>query len=234
MQRQPNTAQSLVSADVVRRWDKAFEAGSDKRFPSLDLVRLEKWFFEGKPGRTLDYGCGSGANMIYLLESGYRVDGADSSSEALLLVERKLGERPDIRLRTALKHIVADAVSLPFDDETFDNIICFSVLSLLGTRVRVDLLLREFQRVLRRGAKMIVDVNGPPSDFAKKGPRVDEETYEYSETPGEPPILSYCPSNEERFQALLEPYFKVEDMGFIAHKYMGRENFEYLACVSKS
>ena len=234
MQHQSDKDGSLVSADVVKRWDKAFETGSDKKFPSLDLVRLEKWFFEGKLGRVLDYGCGSGTNMIYLLESGYQVDGVDASSEALSLVQKKLDTHPDIKYRSSLKHIPIESDSLPYQNEIFDYAICFSVLSLLGSRARVQLLLSELGRVLKPGGKMIVDVNGPPSDFANKGPLVDEDVYEFSEVPNENPILSYCPANEEKFQTLLTPYFNVEDMGFISHKYMGHANFEYTACVSKT
>ncbi|MBI4658318.1 MAG: class I SAM-dependent methyltransferase, partial [Verrucomicrobia bacterium] len=118
-----------MSPDVVTRWDRAFEGGSDKRFPSLDLVRLEKWFFGAKPGRVLDYGCGSGTNLIYLLELGYAVDGADASAAAIRLVGRKLSARPELRDRANLTHIGAATRRLPYKDQTFDYLICFSVLS---------------------------------------------------------------------------------------------------------
>jgi SAM-dependent methyltransferase len=219
--------------DVVGRWDRAFKSGSDKRFPSLDLVRLEQWYFEGKSGAVLDYGCGSGVNLIYLLERGYRVDGVDASIEAVRLTERKLLERPDFASRTTLKHIGVEAVTLPFQDETFDYLVCLSVLSLLGTRERVTQMLKEFRRVLKRGGKAILDVNGPDSDFAKKGPRVSEDVYEYVDGPDDTVIRSYCPADEDRFRKLLEPHFKIDDIGFTAHRYMGRENFEYIACARR-
>ena len=38
-------AATLVQKDVLTRWDNAAAKGdSDKRYPNLDLVRLDAWF----------------------------------------------------------------------------------------------------------------------------------------------------------------------------------------------
>lgn len=233
MQQQLDARDSLVSADVVRRWDEAFRSGSDKRFPSLELVRLEKWYFKSKPGRTLDYGCGSGVNLIYMLESGYRVDGVDASIEGVRLVQSKLDGMPAIRSDATLSHIRPDALRLPFEDGTFDYVICFSVLSLLGNRDRVGHLLEEFHRVMKPGAKAIIDINGATSDFARDGTAVADDIYEYRDGPEVLPFLCYCPKDEETFATLFEPYFKMDDLGMCMHRYMHSEIFEYIACVRK-
>lgn len=225
---------TLVDVNVVRRWDKSFKSGSDKQFPSLDLVRLEKWYFEGTPGRLLDYGCGSGVNLIYLLDNGYHVDGVDASSEGITFVEGKLGRRPDIRDRATLSHIQPDAVRLPFNDETFDYVVCVSVFSLLGTPRRIGRLLEEFVRVMKPGAKAILDVNGPNTDFALDGKLVEDDVYEYSGDDESMPVLTYCPAEEKTFVQLLEPHFVIDNVGYSGHKYMHSEIYEYIACVSKS
>lgn len=233
MHQPTESSESLVSIDAVKRWDRTFNSGSDKRFPSLELVRLEQWYFEGKPGRVLDYGCGSGVNLIYMLERGYQCDGVDASKEAVRLVETKLKQRADIRPRATLKHIGPEATRLPFDDETFDYVICVSVLSLLATPERVSRLLQEFNRVMKPDGKAILDINGPDSEFASKGKPIGDDVYEYVGGPEEIPIQCYCPLDEGRFVKLLEPYLRIEDVGFSAHRYMNREIFEYIACVRK-
>lgn len=234
MQQYDDGGHALVSLPVIQRWDQGFASGSDKRFPSLELVRLERWFFDGKPGKALDYGCGSGVNLLYLLERGYEVDGFDSSKEGLNLVGRKLKARPELEPRAHLTQISTDMERLPADDATYDYLICFSVLSLLGTKERVRRMLGEFQRVLKPGGKAILDVNGPTSDFARLATKVDDEIYEYLEKSGDIPFRNYCPDDQESFAKMLEPYFHINDMGFAAYHYMKAEVYEFIACVTKT
>ena len=223
---------SLVHEDVIDSWEHAYRKGMDKRYPTLELVRLEKWYFGGKPGRTLDYGFGTGTNLIHLLECGYPVDGIDASQGAVTLVEQKLQRRADIRSRATLTHLDRQMARLPFADEIFDYIVCLSVLSLLGSRERVQQLLQEFRRVMKPGAKMIVDINGQTSEFATKGQAIGEDVFAFQLNQDDAPVPTYCPGEQETFVKLLEP-FVVDDIGFAAHKYMRSEIFEYLACVRK-
>ena len=194
---------------------------------------MQGWYFQDSPGRVLDYGCGTGVNLIFLAERGYRGDGVDASQEAIALVARKLKERPDIGPRIALTHISADSTRLPFDDGTFDYVVCVSVLSLLGWPARVTKLLEEFRRVMKPGAKMIVDVNGPTGDFARSGRLVDEDVY-YVEGEDGLPFHCYCPADQDRFVKVLSPHFEVDDIGYTGHRYMGREDIEFIACARKA
>lgn len=222
---------SLASREVVENWDKEYRKGMDKRYPSLELVRLEKWYFGGKSGRALDYGFGTGANLIHLLECGHIVDGLEVSREAIQLVERKLAQRADIRDRATLTYLDADADRLPYGDATFDYVVCLSVLSLLSSRDRVERLLGEFARVMKSGAKIVVDINGRTSEFASKGRPIGNDVYEFQTSPDHPPVRTYCLSDEKAFVELLRPCFVVDDIGFAAHKYMHSEIFEYIVCA---
>ena len=223
---------TLVHPDVVRKWDKAIASGSDKRYPSLDLVRLEHWFFEHKPGLLLDYGCGSGVNTIHLLECGHRVDGIDASIEAVKVVERKLAKRPDIRDRLTLKHLPVDAEQVPYPDGVFDYVVCVSVLSLLASRERVKRLLAEFSRMMKPGAKIIADINAPEADFARGMKHLGNDVYLY-EGGGEGAVPTYCPT-EKRFHELVNEYFNIDDVGFTAFKYMHSAITEYIVCAHKA
>ena len=230
---QDDGSAALVSPPVVERWNRAFEAGSDKRFPSLELVRLEKWHFASKPGRVLDYGCGSGVNLIYLMEVGYEVDGFDTSTEGLRVVERKLAQRPDLGSKATLKRITASDDRLPAEDGTYDYVICFSVLSLLSTKERVSRVLAEFARVMKPGAKGIFDINGPVGDFAKAGTSVGDDVYEHEGGDNDITFRAYCPQDPKTFAKLLEPHFRLDDMGYYAYGYMGADTYEFIACVTR-
>ena len=43
----------LVVKQNRDKYDDIYRKGYDKKYPNLDLVRMERWFFKGKPGRVL-------------------------------------------------------------------------------------------------------------------------------------------------------------------------------------
>ena len=56
---------------------------------------------------------------------------------------------------------------LPFKNSSFDNIICLSVLSLIGPRKNIKDLINEFLRILKPGGLLLIDINGKKGHFAK-------------------------------------------------------------------
>ena len=226
---------TLVDSAVAKRWDKAFVTGADKRYPSLDLVRLELWYFGHKPGRVLEYGFGSGVNTIHLAECGYDVDAIDAALEAKKLVERKLVRQSDLRDCVRLKHLPAEAKRLPYEDDIFDYVVAMSVLSLLSTRERIRKVLGELRRVLKPGGKIIVDINSAQSQFAIDGVHIGGDVYENRGRAGdEDPVHCYCPSKVESFLELVEPFFVVDDVGYSGHRYMNNAIHEYIVCARKA
>jgi len=225
---------TLVHPDIVRKWEKAYAGGSDKRYPSLDLVRLELWFFEHKPGRLLEYAFGSGVNTIHLAECGHQIDGVDASRGAKELVARKLAARPDIAGRVRLAHISPEETALAYPDGSFDYVVCMSLLSLLASKQRVEHLLAEFVRVMKPGAKIILDVNGPNADFARNSERIGDDVYAYRGASGrDEPVPTYCPDTAEKFADVVRPYFAIDELGYTAFKYLHSEITEFIICAHK-
>ena len=226
---------SLVHSEVVKKWDQHFAEGSDKRYPNLDLVRLEKWFLGGIPGRLLEYGHGSAVNLIHLLECGHDVDAVDASLEAKKLAERKLAKRSDLLPRVRLHHIGTGDTGLPFEDATFDYVTCLSTLSLLASGERVDLLLAEFARVMKADAKAILDINAPNADFARNSKPLGDDVYEFRGLSGnEQPVPTYCPKDAASFSERVARHLTIDDVGYAAHKYCGSEITEYIVCGHKA
>ena len=54
----------LAVLSNVDKYEKVYSGGYDKRYPSLDLVRLEGWYFKKQPGKALDFACGTGVNGL--------------------------------------------------------------------------------------------------------------------------------------------------------------------------
>ncbi|SEE87215.1 Methyltransferase domain-containing protein [Rhodococcus jostii] len=113
--------------------------------------------------RVLDVACGPGNFTSFfadrLVGDGF-VIGVDNSPAML---ERAV--RDNSRTRAVYLH--ADAVSLPFDDRTFDAVCCFAALYLVAEPCAV---LREMVRVLAPGGRIAVTTSyGRESLFLRKG-----------------------------------------------------------------
>ncbi|MBW2064566.1 MAG: class I SAM-dependent methyltransferase [Deltaproteobacteria bacterium] len=225
----------FVQPEVVKKWEKAFAEGSDKRYPSIDLVRLEYWFFKHpEKGMLLEYGFGTGVNTIHLLECGYTVIGLDAALGAKKLVEKKLENHQEIKDRATLIHLPQDSERLPFDNDIFDFLVCMSVLSLLGSRERLIYLLEEFIRVLKPGAKAILDINDTKSEFSENSEYIGNNVYLFRGNSGkEDPVPMLCFPDAETFVEILRPYFKIIDVGYSVHKYFNRRIGEFIVCAEK-
>jgi SAM-dependent methyltransferase len=103
------------------------------------------------PADVLDAPCGYGRHSLVLAEAGYRVTGADRSPVLLAEARRRSGgaERP--------LWVQADHRTLPFEDASFDAVLClFSSLGYRGEEGdRASL--REFRRVLRPGGAVVLE-----------------------------------------------------------------------------
>lgn len=132
----------------------------------------------------LDAGCGHGPLAGALIERGARVTGFDSSEAMIGLAKQRLGEEAELQ--------VADlGQPLPFDDDTFDDVVASLVFHYLPDWQAA---LRELRRVLRPGDRLIMSVNhpilypwtNPRKDYFKVTKYSDELTFN-----GLPATLTY-------------------------------------------
>ena len=98
------------------------------------------------PGLGLDAGCGPGAlEMSYLDALGFEMYGLDAVAENIQ-VARSL--RPEFADRLRVADIQAP---LPFDDSSFEIVLCNAVIQHIPRHTVFASVLPEFARVLRRG-----------------------------------------------------------------------------------
>lgn len=115
-------------------------------------ARLEQIGFSGF-GRVLDVGCGHGHWLAALATLNAKVDGIDVHNKRVEIANALLR---DLWLDNA-EASVASALSLPFDDNTFDAVFCYGVFMFLDEHAA----LTEFKRVAKPGAPLYVCTNGP-------------------------------------------------------------------------
>ena len=130
-----------------------------------------------------------------------------------------------------LSLISENSTRIDFDDNTFDYIVAMSVLSLLGSEERVRLLLKELKRVLKKGGRIILDINDQDSDFSKGKKEVDKNVFLAG--PHGDNIHCFCLKSEEDFCNLIKDYFLIRDSGYSCHKIFGRRINEWIVCAEK-
>lgn len=129
---------------------------------------------------VLDAGCGFGRHSVAFLNRGARVISLDMDMESLRKTRFALTET-----RKALaaekkdaQYLVqsGDALNLPFNDETFDRIICSEVMEHVSDDNRAC---AELSRVLKKNGRIAITV---PTLFSEV--IYDLLTYEYFTSPG--------------------------------------------------
>lgn len=218
----------LVQNLAISQYEKAAK-GDVKLYPSLELVRLEKWFLKSNTkGKMLEYGFGSGCNTIHLLKCGYDIYGLDVSKNWIKRTTKRIEKIKEIKKKPKLIHLKPDSTSLPFPDNFFKNIIAMSVLSLLGKEKKVENLLKEFKRILKPNGKLIVDINDQNSVFS--GPKNKIKTNIYKAKPVDKYIHAFCLKSEKSFEKIVSKFFKVKDVGFSSYKSCGKTITEFIIC----
>jgi len=215
----------------VDSYDKLYEKGNNHEYQNLDLVRLAAVYFKEKNTKVLDYGFGSGENLIHLHKKGFKIFGLETSSKAIELVEKKIRKKNLPKNSIRLVKLNENDKKVPFEDNFFDNIICTSVLSLLNTKENIIQLLNEFHRILKDDGKLILDINGPEAGFKLKGKFISEDTYRTQTKAGEN-IDIYCPKNKDVFSKLFKR-FHIDELGEVKFKYFQFLGHEYVACLRK-
>lgn len=107
-----------------KRWEDIHKKRDWGSYPSEHLVRFVLGTLKKKNSlksmKILEVGCGTGANLWFLIREGLHVFAIDGSRTAVEKAEANLSrefQKKDWSIS------VADAVSLPFSDETFDAVV---------------------------------------------------------------------------------------------------------------
>lgn len=82
-----------------------------------------------RPARVLDVGCGDGEMVLRLAAAGHYVTGMEKSPGMLEAAAKRITADPGIAERVTLSE--GDIYNLPFDDASFDAVVCHGVVMYL-------------------------------------------------------------------------------------------------------
>lgn len=117
----------------------------DGRFVEPMYEALLKEIRKAQRGRILDVGCGNGNLFSLLPEGRYELFGIDFSENMIAEARKKCGDRAAFS--------VADAEELPFEDDTFDFVVCNASFH---HYIHPDTVAAEMHRVLKTGGKLLI------------------------------------------------------------------------------
>lgn len=122
-----------------------------RQFGAIDIYLFDQ-ILRGRivPGmQVLDAGCGGGRNLVYLLQAGYTVFGADADPDAIASVRRMAASfRPDLPQDNFR---VESIETMSFADEFADAVLSSAVLHFAKDDDQFNAILHGTWRVLKRG-----------------------------------------------------------------------------------
>ncbi|MDO8551675.1 MAG: class I SAM-dependent methyltransferase [bacterium] len=101
---------------------------------------VAKFLKDQKINKVVDVGCGSGWLVKYLIDSGFKTYGCDSSKEAINIAKKKV--KPSLITK-------ACASKLPYKDCSFDAVLGISIIEHLNQK-EVNQFFKESARILKK------------------------------------------------------------------------------------
>ena len=157
-----------------REWDWNVVTGDFKKVwlePSLySFYLLERW--KGMRKKTfLDLGCGLGRHAILFAMEGFDTFAFDLSHEAVVKTkEYAESKKLDVKCKEG------DMLNLPYEDNLFDAIMCYNVISHTDTE-GIKKIISELKRVLKeKGEAYLTLCSKETWGFKQDWPKVDENT----------------------------------------------------------
>jgi ubiquinone/menaquinone biosynthesis C-methylase UbiE len=123
----------------------SYNTSDDGKFVSGMYDVLVDEIRKSESGKILDVGCGNGNLFTFLPDGKYELFGVDFSEN--MIAEAKNN------CKTNASFSVADAEELPFDDDTFDIIVCNASFH---HYIHPDAVLEEMRRVLKNGGELLI------------------------------------------------------------------------------
>ena len=125
-----------------------------KDFASTRKVFWQELYFLGdniKNGDSiLDIGCGNGRFLEVIKGKVFQYTGIDNSESLITYAKKWQGDKG--------KFIHADALSLPFENDSFDVVVSFGVLHHIPSKKFRKQFLKEAYRVLKKDGLLIITV----------------------------------------------------------------------------
>ncbi len=208
-------------------WRRLYSQGkNDLRYPNELLVRLGARLFDtGGQRRVLDFGFGTGANLLHFAHAGYEVHGVEISEHAVARAKERLA---DASLTGDL--VLTDAgAPLPYSDGYFDvayawQVICYQSKDSWRQTVR------ELERVTRPGGFVVVATAAPGDISQVEAESLGDDVYR-SKVSGQEGCLLTIPGRDSLTDLFRGRHIEVGEFGF---RYAGTASRHWVITYRKS
>ena len=166
--------------DHIRPWMNPY------KFPWI-MTRIESESARLQGKHLLEIGCGMGYDSLEFLKRGVRVTATDLTPSAVATARRhfEIEEVEPVEVREA------NALDLPFDDESFDAVWANGVLHATGDTPRA---IREVHRVLRPGGRALISHFYRKPSWMYAVSRLGRENIEHKDQ--DPPVNEFYTDRE--------------------------------------
>ena len=140
--------------------------------PSIYSYYLVERWKEMEMKDFLDLGCGLGRHTILFAKNNFNTYAFDLSHEAVIKTE-EYAKKENLEIKAK----EGDMLNLPYEDNSFDAILCFNVISHTDTE-GFKKILQEINRVLRKEGEVYLTLGSKETWGFKQTdwPMVDENT----------------------------------------------------------
>lgn len=138
----------------------------NKYLGNIDLYLLDQILKNKIPinANILDAGCGEGRNLIYFLNNGYEVCGIDQNPDAIKMLQFIIAANYPQYSKNNFQ--VGQLSHLPYDDKSFEFIICSAVLHFAQSESHFLEMMDELDRVLAVKGRLFIRMT---SDIGLRG-----------------------------------------------------------------
>lgn len=198
-------------------WERLYSQGkNDLLYPNDIFVRMASRNFDSGIKDVLDYGMGTGANLMHLARRGYTVAGLEVSSSAVQIVSKRLkGEM----LQADLK-ISSIGESLPWEKNYFDAVVAWQVLY-YNDRSSWKFSISEIDRVLRPGGIFIAATAAPGDISHVQSIPLGNSIYR-SSVPDQENCLMLIPERDELAECFPGWGIEIGEMGYTFGSYTAK------------
>lgn len=157
---------------ISKEWDWSKENNSLWLSPSEESFYIVQRWKENGFKRILDFGCGLGRHSVLFAKEGFRVNAFDLSVEGTQHL-KCWAEKEQLSIDVK----VADMQDLPYQDDLFDAVFAYHVISHTDT-LGIRRILGEISRILKPGGELYMTLCSKETwSFKDAGyPKLDENT----------------------------------------------------------
>lgn len=137
--------------------------------PADFAVTAFELFKRNKLSKILIPGFGYGRNARIFVDNGFTVTGIEISETAILLARKNFGD--------SVKIFHGSVTSMPFDNELYDGVFCYSLIHLLEKTERVKLI-DDCYRQLKSGGLMVFAAISKKDAKYGEGKEIYTDTFE--------------------------------------------------------